>query len=274
MRLAAAEQVAQTAAGRYRMQTRKKQTRNRVRMRGAGLLTRLFAVVVIAALVTFGITLFFRVETIQISGLEHIQAQQVLDASGLQYGDSMLLVNKSQIASRLKVQLPYIQEVRIHRQLPGTIRLELTEAMPVAVVVSDTGEYWLMSRDGTLLEQIPASQTEGYMMISGLSVLSPDAGQMPELAEEDSQKLSAMLELVSALSELELDPPVTGIDLGELFDIDLYCSDRFQIRLGSMTDLDYKLRYLCSAVEQLSADQSGIIDLTFGTDRVARFIPW
>lgn len=53
----------------------------------------------------------------------------------------------------------------------------------------------------------------------------------------------------------------------------LYDTDRFEIQLGSTEELDYKIKYLAYAMESLE-DKSGLIDLTFDQDRIARFLPW
>jgi len=71
---------------------------------------------------------------------------------------------------------------------------------------------------------------------------------------------------------LDCDLVVLG-DVSQLYNIVMYYTDRFEIQLGSTEELDYKIKYLAYALESLT-DKSGLIDLTFDQERIARFLPW
>ena len=64
------------------------------------------------------------------------------------------------------------------------------------------------------------------------------------------------------------------MDVSELYDIQLWYGQQYQVLLGGPTELPYKIQYMTQAVEKLADYQSGVLDLTFQEEKTARFIPW
>ena len=82
---------------------------NRRRRRGNfGFLYKLLSVLVICAAVVMALTLFFRVDTIEVTGTERYTEKDVIEASGIQLGDNLFLLNKYEAARSIAEQLPYI----------------------------------------------------------------------------------------------------------------------------------------------------------------------
>ena len=89
---------------------------NRRRRRGSfGFLYKLLSTLVICAAVVAALTLFFRVDAIQVTGVERYTAQEVTDASGVEQGDNLFLLNKYSVDQNIKAALPYVEELRINR---------------------------------------------------------------------------------------------------------------------------------------------------------------
>ena len=90
---------------------------NRRRRRGNfGFLYKLLSVLVICAAVVMALTLFFRVDTIEVTGTERYTEKDVIEASGIQLGDNLFLLNKYEAARSIAEQLPYIdiEDIRGH----------------------------------------------------------------------------------------------------------------------------------------------------------------
>ena len=103
--------------------------------------------------------------------------------------------------------------------------------------------------------------------------LLPVAGDQIRLSQEDQQRLDVALELLQQLERYDLAGQIVSIDVTQLYNIVMYYTDQFEIQLGSTEELDYKIKYLAYALESLDG-KSGLIDLTFDQDRIARFLPW
>lgn len=241
--------------------------------RSRGFLAKLLTLVAIVAAAVFGVTVFFQVNTFEIHGVENYSEDAVIIASGIELGQSILLVDKSKVASRINTRLPYVQSVQIERRLPGTVVITVTEGKAAASVRSEYDEYWLIDNKGKLMEQVNEDRAASVTQISGVSALLPVAGDQIRLSQEDQQRLDVALELLQQLERYDLAGRIVSIDVTQLYNIVMYYTDQFEIQLGSTEELDYKIKYLAYALESLDG-KSGLIDLTFDQDRIARFLPW
>ena len=241
--------------------------------RSRGFLAKLLTLVAIVAAAVFGVTVFFQVNTFEIHGVENYSEDAVIIASGIELGQSILLVDKSKVASRINTRLPYVQSVQIERRLPGTVVITVTEGKAAASVRSEYDEYWLIDDKGKLMEQVNEDRAASVTQISGVSALLPVAGDQIRLSQEDQQRLDVALELLQQLERYDLAERIVSIDVTQLYNIVMYYTDQFEIQLGSTEELDYKIKYLAYALESLDG-KSGLIDLTFDQDRSARFLPW
>lgn len=241
--------------------------------RSRGFLAKLLTLVAIVVAAVFGVTVFFQVNTFEIHGVENYSEDAVIIASGIELGQSILLVDKSKVASRINTRLPYVQSVQIERRLPGTVVITVTEGKAAASVRSEYDEFWLIDDKGKLMEQVNEDRAASVTQISGVSALLPVAGDQIRLSQEDQQRLDVALELLQQLERYDLAERIVSIDVTQLYNIVMYYTDQFEIQLGSTEELDYKIKYLAYALESLDG-KSGLIDLTFDQDRIARFLPW
>lgn len=109
--------------------------RNRRRRRNRGLLGPLFKVLCVAAVLvalTFGVTVFFEVETVTVNGTSRYTPEEVVEASGIGIGDNLYRFNKNHISNRILQTLPYVEGVNINRKPPSTIVITVTEFSAVA----------------------------------------------------------------------------------------------------------------------------------------------
>ena len=95
-----------------------KQRRNRGRF---SWLTQLFSAVLIVAAIIIGCIVFFKVQTIEVSGNSRYTAEEIIAATGIQKEDNLYLMNKFDIIDRVLEELPYIQSMTIRR--PVEVRL-------------------------------------------------------------------------------------------------------------------------------------------------------
>jgi len=251
------------------VQRRRRSRRTKIRSgAGAGIMIMLAVV----AAILLGITLFFKVNTIEVRGNSVYDAQTVIAASGLEQGDNLLAVSRAAVAARIEVALPYVEHVRITRVLPDTVVLEITESQSVFSVSSDTGEYWLMNFSGKLLETVTQEEAQSHPAITGFTVTAPEAGTKAVSASGDS--LDATLTLLSSLQGTGLTDKFTRIDVSKSYDVVAWYGDQFEIQFGTTQEMEYKIKYLQAVLQELTQYQTGTIDLTFREEKVAKFMPW
>lgn len=124
-------------------------------------------------------------------------------------------------------------------------------------------EAWLISVGGKLLEKAPADSTA--IRVSGLTALSPQAGTLMSVPEEEQYRLDALLKLLAALEELDMAQNVSSIEVDST-QVQLRYLDRFDVKLLMKDDFRYNLRVLEKGVEETDrrhGDQAaGTMDLT------------
>ena len=125
----------------------RRHNRRRRRRGSLGPLLRVLSVLLTAVAIVAALTLFFKVDQVAVSGNERYSEQEIIEASGVEQGDNLILLDKYRIAQRLYTQLPYISEVRINRQLPDTLLVEVVETQAVAVIKGGSSN-WLLDSEG------------------------------------------------------------------------------------------------------------------------------
>lgn len=263
-------------------------SRSRTRRRNRGRFGPLFKLLCVAAVVvalTVGATVFFRVETVTVTGNQRYTQEEVIAASGIRTGDNLYALNKVSIGRNIRSSLPYIEKLSINRSLPSTILIDVTEWEAVARIAAPDQEQiaaaqqaaagdssepaalevarepWLISKNGKLLEPAPADSD--VLLVTGLTPIAPRAGSFLEVPESEEARLEALTALLQALEEEELQ--VASVRL-ETTRLTVRYLDRFDVKMGLGDDFAYDLR-LTRAVqahmeEQQGSQVAGSIDLT------------
>ena len=163
------------------------------RRRGSlSFLYKLLSMLVICGAIVAALTLFFRVNTVVVSGQQRYTQQQILDASGIQTGDNLFLLNKYDVANQIIGELPYIETIRINRKLPDTLLVEVQECSAVLAVVQENNA-WLVSPTGKIVDRKAAAAADQYPIIDGCTLLSPSVGSSLALGTEYARKQESLL---------------------------------------------------------------------------------
>ena len=82
---------------------------NRRRRRGRfSFLTKLLCILLIAGAVVAALTVFFKVQSITVSGNARYTSEEVVAASGIEIEDNLFLLNKYSAAQAIFEKLPYV----------------------------------------------------------------------------------------------------------------------------------------------------------------------
>lgn len=232
------------------------------------LLLHILTIVAVAFAVFLGLSIFFKVDTILVSGSGRYSEWTVAEASGIEKGDSLLFFGEASAASKIIDKLNYVTAVRFDIKLPGTVTIIVEEA-PTAYAVQDTGGgWWLITGSGRVVEQVDSVRAGEHAVVKGLALQSPTLGQdavAANTAPEGSvitgaDRLAAALQIIRAVEKNEMFDKVVGVDVSKLQALELRYEDRFQIKLGDLSDLDYKIAALRSAISTMSPYETGILD--------------
>lgn len=252
-----------------RRETRRRRPARRIPVGGVAL--RVAAMLLVVAVILVCAVIFFKVTDIQVTGSKLYTREQILGASGVALGDSIISIRRTEVAARLTVLLPYIEDVQVERILPGTVTIKVTESDAAFAVGASDGTIWLMNASGKLLEQADLGAAD-YPKLTGVTAQAPEPGVQINTAQ--TENLAVALQLLELLEKTELAPRITEIDVAQTYDIVVWYGDLYEIHLGGSDELDYKLRYLLSILDQLDSARGGMIDLTLEEKDVAIFREW
>ena len=229
------------------------------RGRRFGVLYKLLTLVVVCAAAVLALTLFFKVESVEVTGNSRYSAQEIQDACGVQLGDNLYLLSKPDMVQRLHQRLPYIDEVRITRSLPNTLCVQVTEFTTVYAVEQE-GTVWLLTSGGKIVET--AAERGDTPLIDGCELLAPSFGGDVSFALELQNRQESLFALLTALESAELTGAVRAIHLGDPTVLSMDYTERFTVEMPYGADYPRLLRYLTLVIEELETNLTGVIDLT------------
>ena len=180
------------------------------------------------------LTVFFKVDEIEVRGNSRYGAHTIIEHSGIKIGDNLLLMDKFSSIGAIKQNLNYIKDVQIRRSFPNKVIINVTE-VTVAAAFDANGAYWLCDDMGTLLElttNLPANAA----VITGAQLSGSSPGQYFKTSDESKQQ--PLWELFTALRENELFGLIYSIDISKIYDIKINYLDRYEISLGNSGDFE------------------------------------
>jgi cell division protein FtsQ len=252
---------------------------------------QLLTIAVSVLAVVLCLSIFFRVENVTVSGANAYSAWDIREASGIQEGDYLLTFGKARACAKIKAELPYVDTVRIGIKLPDTVNIVIEEIDVVYAIQDQDGIWWLMTSEGRIMEQTDAAGASAYTKVMGVKIYEPEPEKQavafqnrteateateatqPEgetqvptpLNVTEQQKLLAALDILQALELNEVVGEAASVDVGDLTRIWLWYGTRYQVNLGDVNDMDYKIACLKGAVNKLSDYDSGELDISFTT---------
>lgn len=250
------------------------------------LLLRLATVVAVVLALTFGVSIFFKVDTVTVSGNQKYTAWDVFEASGIQKGDNLLTFGEARAKARIIAALPYVDHVRIGIKLPDTVNIEIKELDVVYSIRDQSGNWWLITSGGTVVEQVDSAGAGQYTQILGVLLSLPRAGERVAALEPivssvitdsadgetettapvtvlGSEQLDTALSILQYMEANGIIGEAASVDVTDLSQIVIWYGQRYQVKLGDTTQLNYKISCMKEAVDELGDYQAGELDISF-----------
>lgn len=243
---------------------------------------QLLTVFTLVLAIFLGISVFFKVERIEVIGANKHSADSVAAASGIEAGDSLFFFGRAGAYSRIRKELAYVKHVRFGIELPGTVKIMIEEVPVVYAIEDNEGGWWLMDVSGRILEKTDSAAMRDCTQVVGVYLLSPQVGstavaaepavQQPEPGQEqepavnfEADKLKAALQIIAQLEANQILGKVTKVDVSDHQALAFSYGDRFQVELGDATRLDFKIALVKAAISQMGQQTTGILDASLKT---------
>lgn len=251
------------------------------------LVLKLVVTLAVAAALMLGITIFFKVQNVRVTGNAKYTAQEIIDASGIQMGENLLTLGKPKAAGKIQAELPYVGDVQIGIKLPNLVNIDIVELEARFVIADEEGTWWIMDSGGKILEKMDPDRMNSYARVVGVQTEKPVINELAVALEPDSEdgadilgtaaeRMEAAVEILTELQHSDRGGQITEVNVEGLYDIQVLYGEQYQVIFGGPLDLTYKTRYMVQAIEKLGEGEyrSGILDLTFSEPGRAIFTPW
>ena len=237
-------------------------------------LYKVLSVLLVAAALVAACIVFFRVNAIQVEGNVRYTAEEIIEASGIQQGDNLIILPAMRVSALIQTKLPYVERVAIRPVYPDGLIIKVTERVAAASVDSAEGR-WLISSQGKLLEK--DSGAIQVIQITGLTAVGAYAGGILQAAEEEQLTLGYVKELLAVLEQQGMLTQCTALDCSATTSMTLNYGI-YRLRLPRGGDYNYYIQLARSALAKgleegkILEGQGGLLDLTVLEGR-ARFRP-
>lgn len=253
------------------------------------LVVQLLTVAAVVAAFVIGLSVFFKVENIRVSGAEVYTPWAVKEASGIKEGDSLLTFSRTRAGAQIKTNLPYVKDVSFGIRLPDTVNIIIREEDVVYAIKDQDEQWWLMNSQGRVVDQAKKGEASNYTQILGVALEHPMRDQMAVAVEarivapnpepdptaeteepvvpvstvSGAQKLDIALQIVKALEDNDIVGEAASVNVSQTQGIVLWYGTRYQVNLGDSSNLEYKIACMNSAILTMQDYDSGILDCSF-----------
>ena len=252
------------------------------------LIIQLVTVTAVVLALVIGLSVFFKVEHIYVSGAKVYSESSITEVCGISKGDNLLTFSHARAAALIQANRPYVREVRFGIKLPDTVNIIVEEDDVVYAIKDQTGQWWLMNSDGRVVEQGNNAKITNNTQVLGVSLQDPVpnergvALESAPAAEENAtaaegetvpssvpvtttgaQRLDAALQILKALEDNDIVGSAASVDVSRIDDIILWYGTRYQVNLGDNTRLEHKIACMNAVIAQMSEYQSGVLDCSF-----------
>ena len=253
-----------------RREKRKKRRLTRAALKRRRMMRRLMAFVTLLAVIAAGVyltmTMLFKIGTIQVQTADGTVVQevggysssQILQALGVQTEENIFSFDPAAKEAELEKQFPLLESIRVVRDYPNTVVVQVTEAVPTYAMQTKSG--WLTLSDQFKILACGSAQPEGLKTLYGGEAKTTAPGEQLSFAAEDAadstaasdsvaasspeeadKKMETLAALQAKLEEYELLDDVTRMEFADTDQVAFLYQDRVSVLLGTLNDLDYKL---------------------------------
>lgn len=253
------------------------------------MLLRILVVAAVALALCLSLSIFFKVKTVTVAGAEKYTPWSVMEASGIQEGESLISLNTIGAAARVLKALPYVESVQVGIKLPDTVNIEIKEYEVAYAIRDQDGLWWRITSNGKVLEQVNGGQATENAQILGVVLASPAVNEQAvagetatataatdETAEstetvatqpnliQPAQRLSTVLGILQQLEAHEILGQVASIDVSDMSRIVLWYGTQYEVILGDETQMEKKIAAMTAAIRSsLQSYDSGTLDVSF-----------
>jgi len=189
----------------------------------------------------------FRVREVVVMGCKTIDAKEVAKLSGLEYGQSSILLDKQTVLDALAKD-PRIKPVSIEVQYPDRVVITIKERQ-AAAYIEKSGALIVIDDEGWVLDVKNKPSGDERPLIVGLQADAFEVGQ--ELSSGDMFRVDVMTRVLKAAEEAGIS--LDSVDVTLAADITMTMTNGLVVELGDDTQLDKKMALVNTSIKEITS---------------------
>ena len=201
-----------------------------------------YVMIAILAVIIFSVlsvTVLFNADKIVIEGESDYSDEQIITASGLEGTENLVRLNTAGIPERILDKLVTLDSVKVDKVFPSTIKITVERSVPMAEFYYG-GKNYVISHIGRVM-QIDSSKADCMQILGYKPAESVIVGGF--ITAEDPEQDKLIAEISAAVEKAEIDN-ITTVDISDSLSIVMTYDDRVVIHLGSILQIDEKMRII------------------------------
>lgn len=208
----------------------------------------------------------FRVKTFTVEGTGVYSNEEIIAASGIGLGKSLLFADLDEASENIEKTLPYTDEVRITKKLPSGIIIRFEETSRAFAVEISSGMYALTNSNLKVLE-LTGELPEDVAVITGAVPVKSQVGETLSFAADDdgTDLTSSLITKIAAAVEQSGMEDIDLVSVASRSDIYMIYQGRIVLRFGDSTDIESKISLGAKVLDKentIDPSQCGTVDLT------------
>ena len=235
--------------------------RRRKKIRVAVLLSS-FLLLVLCVLAVLCVTVFFPISSITVTGSSLYENTKIIEVSNIEIGDKLFSISEKKVRNAVTVQLPYIKNIELKRNLFDNIEIIVHETTDVYCYYQN-GKYYTADFDNKILAMFN-EKPQGITEIIKSDLPQINVGYTLDIGA-DNLELAGKIHSILDRANFTID----SLNISDTAAITAKVEGRFSVNFGTLQDIENKTEHLRAMIsginEKSGADATGKINLSVWT---------
>ncbi len=202
---------------------------------------------------------YFTITEIRVTGTNLIPVAEIIKASGVDGSRNIFMLREKRAVEQILSRYPQLEAVEVSRSLPGSVEINVTERVPVAVVMTADG-YWMIDKYLICFNFSAEQQDPVYPLITGLD----GSIGVPGLPLGCSDRAELLQKFFAVWEKMEF-VVIRKIDLSSNYNLVVHTDNQVEIWLGDSSSMEQKLLLVEGSLPYLQKGGHLILDVRSGS---------
>lgn len=207
-------------------------------------------------------------DNVNITGLDLIDRNEILDVINYNKYNNLFYLLLNNPKEKIIENIPMVNDCEVKFELPNSLNIRITE-IRLAGYIPYLEEYIYIDSYGKVVSS-EVEKIDGIPLIEGLNFTSFKVGNILKVSNQDALKI--IIEITNVLNKYNLSNLIDSIDVTSLDNLKLYVGN-IEVVLGEIEDYDQKIRNAMEAINNLSPEARGILNVSSSSGKIY-FMPY